>query len=468
MKRVIGLILAVALVMGLISGCGSSKSSDSSSAANSSSAQSAQEVSDKDVKTTIKVWQFEAYTDIESKMKDLVIKSFSEQYKNVNVELEILNGDTGPEKISVAMGAGSTPDLLLDIASRVTPAITKNLTAPLTDIRKELGDVLPESVVKSGLVNGEYYYLPTALARGYHMTVNMGLAQELGVDNLLPADHKTWSYDDFLKLCRETVKAGKSKGIKAVPLYAGSQSSDSMYYSFMMTGGADIINADHTAAVANSPAGIKFFDLLKTIVDEELCLPGAATLKDVDLPAYFNSGKVLILLSAAGYGASLDAEKGIKEGAVVEPYKPEAYMYPTPDGKGTPKVLTFGSNGAVVFKNQNDKDKIEVSKRLLKELITNKAYCQNLSDMGTVNFGDVNYTYPNDWVKQQADYANTWDTDYATSDNGVATLETWWGDVRAVFYPELQALYTGNKSSQQALDDFVKNANAAIAAAAKK
>ncbi len=470
MKKTISLLLAGLMLLAMLAGCAPAETGTTPASTGGSSTGTASTTPEdpKDaLKTDIQVWQFMQYEDIESMFKDDVLKTFGEEYKNVKVNLEILNGDTGPEKIMVAMGSGSTPDLLLDIASRVIPAVAKGLAASLTDLRSELGDILPESSVSPGLVDGEYYYISTALARGYHMTINMGLAEELGVDHLLPEDHETWSYDDFLTFCRETVKAGAKDDIKAVPLYAGSRSSDSMYYSFMMTGGADVINADHTAAVANSPEGVKFFDLLKTLVDEELCLPGAATLKDVDLPTYFYSGKVISLLSAAGYGNSEEAQRKIDEGAAAANFRPESFMYPTPDGKSTPKVLTFGSAGAVVFKNAGDESKIEAAKRLLKEVVVNPGYNQAQADRGAVVFGDVTYTYANDWLKGQAELALEWDAKYATSVDGVATLETWWGDVREVFYPELQALYTGNKTSQQALDDFVQKANAAIAAAGR-
>jgi len=465
MKKAITLLLIGTMIVTLLAGCQPSqtKSSEITSASTGTSSGSDKST----LKTEINVWAFMDFDTMEAALKSTAIAAFNKEYPNVKVNLEILNGDTGPEKIMVAMGAGSTPDLLLDIAARVLPAMGKNLVVPLTDIRKELSDIVPENNVKCGLINGEYYYLPTTLSGGYHMTVNVGLAKELGVYNLLPVDHETWSYADFLTLCRETVKAGKSKDIKAVTLYAGSRSSDSMYYSLMMCGGADIINADHTAAIANSAAGVKVFDLLKTLVDEGLCLPGPATMKDADIGPYLYSNKVLIVLPGAGYGESLDSLKKIAEGSVAKNFQPEPYMYPTPDGKGTPKVLTFGSSGGVVFKNSGDADKIEAAKRLLKEILINVDYCQIEADLGNVTFGKVNYTYPNDWVKQMADYVHNFDAKYATPSDGVATLEVWWASVREVFYPELQALYTGKKTSQQALDDFVAKANTVITAASK-
>ena len=44
-------------------------------------------------------------------------------------------------------------------------------------------------------------------------------------------------------------------------------------------------------------------------------------------------------------------------------------------------------------------------------------------------------------------------------DSSFGLLEPFWLELRAIFYPEVQAVYAGQKTGQEALDSYVAKAN---------
>ena len=145
------------------------------------------------------------------------------------------------------MATGATPDILLDGATRIMPAIAADQVAELTDVQSFIQGKVYDSVPGMGTFNGKLVYLPVNINAGYNMCVNVSLVKSLGLYDMLPQDKTHWSYDDFLAFCRAVREKGKDQGIYATQLFAGSKSSDSVYYSFIMSAGGNILNAVHTA-----------------------------------------------------------------------------------------------------------------------------------------------------------------------------------------------------------------------------
>ena len=67
----------------------------------------------------------------------------------------------------------------------------------------------------------------------------------------------------------------------------------------------------------------------------------------------------------------------------------------------------------------------------------------------------------NEMVKEEVLFRQELTVDYADFDFGI--LDNYWPQVRNHFYPELQAVYSGQKTAQQAMDSFVENVNKVLA-----
>lgn len=72
--------------------------------------------------TEVTFWYMPLYEGFDEKMSQDLAQEVKEKY-GIILNTEVLTWDAGPEKVTVAMATGATPDLYLDTYSRIAPAI---------------------------------------------------------------------------------------------------------------------------------------------------------------------------------------------------------------------------------------------------------------------------------------------------------------------------------------------------------
>lgn len=384
-------------------------------------------------------------------------KKVTEKYPYITLKTEALSYDSGPEKLTVAMATNATPDIYLDVYSRIAPAVGANLLADMTDLIDTLkGAQMAEGYASIGNIDGKNYYAALLTNNGYNLGVNMSLVEKYGLTDLLPEDHIHWSYDEFLAFLRAAKEAGAADGVVPIQLFAGSRSSDASYYSLMMTAGTQILSADHKSFTGNTAETVGALELLKTMVSEGLSGAGSATFKDEEAYPYFWSQKNILFFANAGAQDGVQLKTKVDAGE-LEGFKFDFYAYPSPDGTKDPHVVSFGTLGFCIFKNENDPAKIDAAKKVIEmfyedvEMSTNVCKAVGYAPCNVnvaLDYGDA---YLNDLVAR----ANEWNAKYADDTFGI--LEPYWSDVRETFYPNLQGLYTGDMSAQETLDAWQKD-----------
>lgn len=410
--------------------------------------------------TEITFWYMPLYEGFDEKMSGELAQEVKDKY-GIILNTEVLTWDAGPEKVTVAMATGATPDLYLDTYSRIAPAIGGGLSADMTDLAGEISPMLYDGVLDTGSINGIQGYIPINLSQGYNITVNVSLAKELGIYELLPEDKIHWSYDEFLGFCRAAREKGADQNIYATQLFAGSKSSDAVYYSFMMSGGSEILNAEHTRTAADEEKASATLGLFKTMIDEELVPSGAATTVDNDIRPNWYSQKLACMFVSTGTGEAVNVKKQIDSGD-IEAFDVDLYEIPTPDGKSDPRVMSWGSTGFTIFENGRDEAKIQAAKMVLKTFLENQEYNQEVcvqTGNSTV-LKNLKVDYGDETLNQQAMRAAESTARYADSSIGV--LEPWWSDFRETFYVQLQAFFTGEKDAKQAIADWKATGNEVI------
>ncbi len=460
MRKLITVILCAAMLAGVLAGCQPTSAPSGSTSTSASQSASAENVE-------ITFWTMPMYDDYGPLIQEDYPAAVKAAYPNITVKTEILSWDAGPEKITVAMATGGTPDILNDVYSRLAPGPNAGLCVDLTELATTLKDIFLEGYLETGIFDGKNYYLPDKSNNGYNMTVNMSLVKKYKLESLLPADKTHWSYDQFLKFSREAYKAGKADGLFATQLWAGSRSSDAVYYSLLMCGGTDILNKEHTKLAANTATAKATLAVLKTLVDEGMIPEGAATTKDESVDPNFYSGKLFYILDCAGAQTPVTIYNKVKAGE-MEDFEAVTYQYPTPDGKADPRVASFGTNGFVVFTNGNDANKIDAAKKAIDvyfrddNIIAETCLKTGLSPTTS----NITLDYGDDVLNAKAKEAVEANAKYATSGFGI--LEPWWSDFRETYYVQLQAYYTGTKTVDQALADWETTANDVISKALAK
>ena len=402
--------------------------------------------------TEITFWYMPLYEGFDEKMSRDLAQEVKDKY-GIILNTEVLTWDAGPEKVTVAMATGATPDLYLDTYSRIAPAIGGGLTADITDTAEALRPLLYEGVLDTGKLDAVQGYIPINLSQGYNITVNVSLAKELGIYDLLPEDKIHWSYEEFLEFCRAAREKGEDQNIYATQLFAGSKSSDAVYYSFLMSGGSDILNEEHTLVAVDETKAAATLGLFRTLIDEELVPAGAATTVDNDIRPNWYSQKLACMFVSTGTGEAVNVKKQIDSGD-IQAFDVDIYEIPTPDGKADPHVMSWGSTGFTVFKNSGDEAKTEAARKVIQTFLENQEYSQEVcvqTGNSTV-LKDLDVDYGDETLNEQAKRAAASTAAYADSSIGV--LEPWWSDFRETFYVQLQSYFTGDKSAETMLGDW--------------
>ena len=460
MKRLIAIILSTALIAGLLAGC---KGTPTTSASTSASASASVSVA-KDV--TVSLWVMPLYETFIDMVKTKYAAAVKAKYPNVTILPELLSWDSGPEKITVAMATGATPDLIQDVQARLAPGWEGGLAVDISDVSERLKGIILPGYQNLGMKDGKHYYEAILTNNGYDFAVNIDLAKSFGIFDLLPADKIHWSYAQFLDFCRKARAAGKASGIYATQLWAASRSSDAVYYSMLMCGGTNITNMKTTppTVAANTTNAEATLAVLKTLVDEKLVPDGAATTKDADIGATFYSGKLVMLLGTAGAQGPIGVYNQTKAGT-IKGFACDFYQIPTPTGKTEPSVVSFGTQGFELFKNKNNADIIQGAKNAMAvwyetPAITNEVA---LGSGYSIVVNNVSLDYGDATLNAQVARAIEANSKYATSDFGILT--GWWTPFRETFYIQLQAYYSGSKTAKKMLTDWETTGNAAIAKA---
>ena len=398
--------------------------------------------------------------DTEQYFGDGIVDLVKAKYPHITLNYEMLSWDSGPEKFTVAMATGATPDLIFDGYSRLAPAVNAGLTADLTDLAATVAPYLPAGMEHTGNVNGQVHSIDWGSDFGYCMTVNTTLCKKLGVYDQLPADKMTWSHADFLKLMRDAKAADPN--IYGLPLYAGSRSSDAWYYGWYRNAGSEITKPDFSGMdVVGKPGVIAVLNLFKTMVDEGLTPPGSATATDLDVQGPFISEQCLFTNN--GFNMMVAWQKQMDEGEIPT-FEMELVALPSPDGTSDVKTTIWGANSYIVFKNNNDAAKIDAAKKVIECIFSSEEFAYGYANRaGLPNFAKGGVpVFDHQFLTDEGAWIADFTAKRASSDFGIR--EPWWSDFRETHYVELQGVLTGAQTPEQMLINWTATGEAVIAA----
>ena len=384
-------------------------------------------------------------------------------YPYISMEFEELPYDSGPEKFTVAVATNTYPDFYFDAYSRCAPAIKAGKTLDVTELREQYADEFLGTQA-DGVVDGRYHAIVTNTGAAYCLFINMTKVKDAGLENMLPEDKLTWSYDEYLAFLRALKEAYPDD--YPMELFAGSQSSDMWYYSWLLGNGVQLTTEDLSATAFNSnesrEKAIQTLELFKTISDEGLCNPGVATTLDQDGQGFWKAGKAIICHGA--FSNTQGWYRNMQDGTAVE-FEYDAYAMPTFDGKEVPMSGSFGSYSFIAF-DANDEAKNDAIKKAVEIYLTNPE-CQTIVTNATGRLSvmtDTVVEYDTDAIAETMARGAAYSASYTDSSFGV--LESWWTEFRGTFYPNLQDLYTGKIDAGTMLDTWQAAGDAVIANAA--
>ena len=381
-----------------------------------------------------------------------ISQQFMELHPNVTVEYEVVPNAGFDEKVTTAIFAGSPPDVLrwwnpTWVYDGVLEPIDDYLTA------EDRADFI-DYTLEAGFVDGHYYMWPwnnSNNGMGSTLMLNVDAFEEAGIP--LPDPMAGWTIDEFMDVARQF----KEAGMYAITLAASDTHN---MLAWLHRFGARTMNEDATEFVLNSPEGVRGLQLMIEMINvEEVAPRGAEGLGVYDAIDNLHQER-----AAMGYGGIYEIgriDRYVKEGRLEEPL--EVVLAPFPHDPAVGPVAFQTSGGFVVFRQTDDYQRDMAME--FARFVTNTENIALLEDLlyitarksanAQLTFERVQaYT---DVQRQVEVYTNA--IDYGVEYFGPSTFD--WGIVNDFFVSAMQAAFSGDMSAQQALDEFVRQANAA-------
>jgi multiple sugar transport system substrate-binding protein len=374
---------------------------------------------------------------------------FKEVEPGINVKLEFLPHDESWfAKIDSSLVAGSPPDVVQGPVSEAAKYIPLGALAPIDEfLSAETRADLVAAVVQEGTFGDKSYIWPWRLSFGGGIEINATLWEQAGIADLLPTgETRRWSMDTALQAFQATTIDSDSDG--TIDQYGVVLSTDIHYQitQFMFGFGARLFNDDETAVILNSPEGVAGLQwLLDLEQTHKVAVPGTAVRKATEAAPIFIERK------AAAYPS---------QGAGVKPATLDGvedfnwYWVPPPNVEGaTPAVMT-NIHGHYVFQ-QKDADRTTAAQKWCQFLTRPEALALSLAQFGQPPalmslWGDV---------KDENQRVGLRFTDIMVGFGRRASA----APITFTLLPRmLEAVFSGQKSPQQALDDMASDANKLI------
>jgi raffinose/stachyose/melibiose transport system substrate-binding protein len=151
-KKVISIILATAMVVTMLAGCGGSKKDDSGSASTGDSKG--------DEQITLSVWHIENDATRQEVLKKAIAR-FEESHPNIKVEQVPMENDPYKTKLSTAMAAGEEPDLFISWGGGwLESFVEEGKVLDINDKIAEVKDNYYDAALSLFEVEGKTYALP--------------------------------------------------------------------------------------------------------------------------------------------------------------------------------------------------------------------------------------------------------------------------------------------------------------------
>lgn len=381
-------------------------------------------------------------TGVHREWGEVLAQRFEQAHPNVKIKHEYIPSEHMAEKTMIAIASDTTPDTLMGYIGRAASwwhlDVLESLSGTLP--KEELEDYIP-GLLEMLTIDGNLIAYPGLLGcRTFGANVN--LLKQAGVESLVPSgESREWSLEAFNQALE---KVSELEGVYGTGFFAGSTGGDYHTLGFFEMFGAYLYqDGDHTKTTLNTEDGVRTLDWIIDLVDRGIAAPGPAGTVGNNHREAFWSGKY-------GFGAHvpnpLQRKLNFESGMIDYPVEYRYVEFPHEEGVAPPPVF-IGPDVVCVFKNSEDKKlaiewaQFIMNREAIELLFT---YCEHDPS-------------PRRSVSPPLEHLGTLQrmmVKNGIGDLGLTSLH--YREARNLFFPEIQAAFSGIKTPRQALDDFAE------------
>lgn len=381
-------------------------------------------------------------------------EKFSKQYKehDVKVNVEVIAGDQRDELLNVNLNGGTPPDVFFESVFAMGDYAHRGALVPLNDvIDDEAKKDIPQSYWESVTFGEDIYFYPFSHMPGT-LAYNADMFKAAGLDEYIAGENEigTWTlkdYEKILKGLKDNLPKDKYPNAYPMGLYALNNQGDTWNLAYLRMFGNSFFDKDGHITLDDAD-GVKAAEWLKKVYESGYTNPGAESVSSNDANAMFQNQQLAISFtnSVLATNAKADMESGKTQ-------KFDMRLANIPSESGDPLTFTYVT-GAAVF-NTNDETRMKVSKDFV-QFVSSDPELVKASKNGIPVRDSVIEEFKND------------NPLFAAYNDNAQYMFNFTGNVpgysqlRQVLYPELQALFTGDKTPKQVVKDYQEKGNQII------
>lgn len=426
-----------------------------------STACSTKKEQEKDEKVAIELWltpQWKGVFDTSEEKADYdsffkeAAKRYQEKNPNVEINVQVIPGEQRSDKLSVAIQTKELPDMFFDSSFALSEYAHMGVLAPLDDIiDEESKKDIPDAIWDNVQIGGDTYFYPFGHNPGT-LVYNAEMFKEAGLDEFIAGEYEiaNWSVEELATISK-TLK-DKLENVSPFGLYAKNNQGDTWNMSYLRMFGNEFFGEDGNLVVDEKNA-VEALDFIDKLRKDGLTTAGPESLTSNDVNAMFQNKQTAINFTNSVLFNGI--QKDMEDGKVG---KFDMRLANIP-GKDKPISFTYVTS-SVVF-NTGNEEKMAAAKDFVKfystdkELITASKNTLPVRDSVAADL-ETELPYLKAYTANSENIIN-----FSNNTPGYAEL-------RNAFFPELQAVFTGDKTTQEALTSFKEQGNKIIENNTKK
>lgn len=448
-KKMLSSLLVLGVAGLVLSGCGTGDKKSSETAKGDKKAEE------------VEVWLTPQWKGVQSPTEEgadydsffkEAAKKYNEKNPNVKINVQVIPGEQRSDKLSVAAQTKTLPDIFFDSSFALSEYAHMGILTPLNDIVDEQSKKdIPQSIWDNVTINDNVYFYPFGHNPGT-LAYNADMFKEAGLDKYIGEEHDiaTWSVDDLTTILK-TLKE-KNPDVAPFGLFAKNNQGDTWNMSYMRMFGNPFFSKDGSI-VLNEESGEKALTYLNDIREKGYTTKGAESLTSNDVNAMFQNKQTAINFTNSVLFSGI--QKDMEDGK-VDKFDMRLANIP---GEKQPISFTYVTS-SVVF-DTGDKERTEAAKDFVKFYSTDvelvKASKNTLPVRESVSKEVATELPYLEAYNKNSDYV----INFSNNTPGYAEL-------RNAFFPELQAVFTGEKTPKEAVDNFTDQGNRIIETNKKK
>lgn len=379
---------------------------------------------------------------------------FEEEYEkhDVNVEIEVIAADQRDELLNVNLNGGTPPDVFFESTFAMGDYVHRGAIAPITDIiDDEAKSDIAESYWDVVSFGEDIYFYPFSSNPGT-LSYNADMFRAAGLDDFIAGEDEiaTWTLEEFeniLYTLRDDLPTDEYSNAFPMSLFALNNQGDTWNLSYLRMFGNEFFD-ENGNIILNDESGIKAMEWLKKIKDEELSNPGPESVSSNDALAMFQNQQIGVNFTNAILFNNI--KNDMADGVSPE-FDMRLANIPSADGGALEFTYVTGS---AVF-DTGDATRMEVAKDFVKFYSSDPELVE-----AQTNGIPVRSSVASEFASENPKFAAYEEnSEYLFNFSGNVPG---YNELRQVLYPELQALYTGEKSPEEAVESYQEKGNDVI------